>query len=184
MPSHNYERVPLHDDGISLDGLDSSYYTGIPNTAPPSFHSSIASPPYLPHKHDESAATIMPPRSRSEPQNSFSIPSINIPSISVPPTSLWGPSSSTQSVDLEAAREDTIARLMDRVEELERRLDSQGKEEEGQGQVRGASVKWTTKQKWEAVGITLAMVLCSAFIMAIPLISVMAKYRAAGQHKD
>jgi len=68
------------------------------------------------------------------------------------------------------------------VEELERRLDSQGKEEEGQ--VRGASVNWTTKQKWEAVGITLAVVLFSAFIMAVPLISVMAKYRAAGQHKD
>jgi hypothetical protein len=34
----------------------------------------------------------------------------------------WAPSS---AADLEAQREDTLARLMDRVEELERRMDAQ-----------------------------------------------------------
>ena len=108
-----------------------SYYSGIPNTAPPSFQS-------------------VAPANLSEDA-----------------VSLWADS----TVDLEAAREDTVVRLMMRVEELERRLD-EGKEGGARAKNKDEKVEeylrsqqwanWSTHDRCVYVGVTLG---CTAFVV-------------------
>lgn len=108
----------------SLERLDniSSYNSGIPNTTPPSFHSVSHSPYDLPHRNDESAATILPSgggqihskratRNLSVTEGDDGI-------------SLWGGTSSSAATsrDFNPARQDVIVQLIKRVEDLEARL--------------------------------------------------------------
>jgi hypothetical protein len=73
------------------------------------------SQPRLPHRNDETAATIIPPQPPTEAEDEVTDGRINF----------HASTNSAVDVDLEAAREDTIARLMDRIELLERRVDAQ-----------------------------------------------------------
>ncbi|KAE9380935.1 hypothetical protein N431DRAFT_540413 [Stipitochalara longipes BDJ] len=111
MPTHHYSRVP---DENPLNRLNRSYYTGLPtlSTAPPSFHS-VALSDNLPHRNDETAATVIPPPTFPRAEDNVTDPGI----------SLYAPSNPT--LDLEAAREDTVARLVTQVELLERRVEDQ-----------------------------------------------------------
>jgi hypothetical protein len=197
MPAHNYApveappsplsqytqsdllkqlQIPLEDEIISP-----SYNTGIPSTAPPSFHSiplSTNCSSLLPHRNDESAATIMPQEERqlrvSQMAQSLAGDGSAI--------SLWAPSESNLEFDrdLEAAKEDAIALLMERVEQLERRVEENGRGEEGLNKsiekVRGRGEEWSRMDYCGLVGLVLFVV----WICATVTLAVAARYRAAG----
>jgi hypothetical protein len=123
LPDFRYltmKQLPTTDSSPS----NTTYFTGLPTTAPPSFHSvalSATNPgSTLPHRNDENAATIMPRRYRNAAPQQIVDMDEGI--------SLWAPSESNDTQrerELEEARENTIAGLIGRVEELERRWESQ-----------------------------------------------------------
>ena len=120
-----YHQIPVNSP--SLERLDdiSSYNSGLPNTAPPSFHSVEHPSSNLPQASDGSATPILllnqypnestqASRDRSETEGDDGI-------------SLWGATSSSTATsrDFVAAKDDTVLQLMKRVEDLEMRLDTQ-----------------------------------------------------------
>ncbi|KAL3426928.1 hypothetical protein PVAG01_00437 [Phlyctema vagabunda] len=157
------EQVPLVQDGVPLDQLDPSYYTGIPNTAPPSFKSVASSR----HEH---AGT--PPAPDDDD---------NADSMEDPGISLWGGS----SVDSASIRETAFAQLLNRVERLESRLEEQplaSKEFDI-----NAAIAKRRKEFWVALASTVGAVIVIAWIMAVVLLSVWARIEVArhsGQLKD
>ncbi|PMD30970.1 hypothetical protein L207DRAFT_519656, partial [Hyaloscypha variabilis F] len=112
MPTHHYSHIPDED---SLNRLNRSYYTGLPSlsTAPPSFHSVALSNTDLPHRNDETAATVIPLSAFPRAEDNATNPAI----------SLYAPSES--AIDLEAATENTIASLTNQVELLQQRVEDQ-----------------------------------------------------------
>jgi len=114
MPTQHYSRIP-DDDPDDLNRLNRSYYTGLPtlSTAPPSFHFVALSNDNLPHRNDETAATVMPPSLYPRAEDNITDPAI----------SLYAPSDS--ALDLEATREDTFAELKDQVESFQERVEEQ-----------------------------------------------------------
>ena len=159
-------QIPLEDEHFSR-----SYNTGIPSTAPPSFQT--VPPSYsnsnLPHRNDETAATVMPREERLRQSQSTAIED--------PAISIWAPSDH----DLEAAREDTLARLIARVEALERRT----------GDVNASSEKETTGfaegEEWSCGGWTITHIIWTVIwtcfvIWACAMVTLWAAsgYRRAG----
>jgi len=101
-----------------------------------------------------------------------------------PALSIWAPSESQLNQDLEAAREDTLARLITRVEQIERRLDSHGDGSLNAGiekAILGDGEEWSwggwkvSNIIWAVIGICLLIWAC-----AMVTLWVAAKYRAAG----
>ncbi|KAH9207636.1 hypothetical protein DL95DRAFT_450228 [Leptodontidium sp. 2 PMI_412] len=187
MPSQRYERIPLNSPSLEHLGRDSTYSGGIPNTAPPSFHSISSQSPYdFPHRNDENAATILPhdeqptrgTRERSDSEGDDGI-------------SLWGgtSTSATTSRDFNAARDDAIAQLMKRVEDLEARLDIQesSKTERGEVDIEALEVRprseWTAGERWNAVALSIGAVLLFmiSFFTFLVLV-VRAKHSGAGSN--
>ena len=103
------------------------------------------------------------------------------------PISIWAPSTTASElgVDLEAAREDVVARLSERVEELERRLaggrngDGDGVDE-GQEKKKKKNGRWSLLQCCELLGIVLFVL----WICATVTLAVAARYKAAGYEVD
>ena len=92
-----------------------------------------------------------------------------------PAYSLWAPSTAGSELgrDLEAAREDTVARLMERVEELERRLADGGEMELEKAQ---RAQHWSRMDYAGMVGAVLFV----TWICGLVTLAVAARYRAAG----
>jgi len=167
MSTHRYERVPILDGSPSED---TTYYSGIPNTAPPSFHSVALSASDFPLKNNSTTTTttLVPSLlERSETED--------------PPISIWAPSESA-SADLEAQREYTIVRLMDRVNELERRLDSEMPNKEAEIESKSREMVWRERCEYWGLQVLVTLFVLVFFVggFAVILIWVMARYRAAG----
>ncbi|KAH7317764.1 hypothetical protein BKA65DRAFT_515140 [Rhexocercosporidium sp. MPI-PUGE-AT-0058] len=128
MPSQRYERIPLNPPSFEDLSQNSSYNNGLPNTAPPTFHSVFSpsrSPHGLPHHNDENAATILPHHEGSVEHNGATLDRSD--SEGDDGISLWGgtSTSATTSRDFNSARDEAIVQLVKRVEELEARLNVQ-----------------------------------------------------------
>jgi hypothetical protein len=94
-----------------------------------------------------------------------------------PAISIWAPSTTASEfgIDLEAAREDAIARLMERVDELERRL--AGGEGEVEKVQRGE--QWSRMDYLGVIGAVLFVIwICGTVTLAVAV-----RYRAAGNRE-
>ncbi|KAG4434559.1 hypothetical protein IFR05_009945 [Cadophora sp. M221] len=166
MPSQRYERIPLSPPSLENLNIDPTYNSGIPNTAPPSFHSISSQSPYdLPHRNDENAATILPHNERLvEPTRATRDRSDSEGDDGV---SLWGGTSTsgTTSRDCNTARDDLIAQLMKRVEDIEAKLDMQesSKTERDGIDIEALETRprseWTSDERCNAVALSIGAVL-------------------------
>ena len=105
------------------------------------------------------------------------------------PISIWAPSTTASElgVDLEAGRDDVVARLVERIEILERRIADGTETEEGleigrssEKEMRGGSGEhWSRMDYCGLVGAVLFVM----WICGIVTLAVAARYRAAG-NKD
>jgi len=129
MPTQRYERVPLEEQNLPPDR---HYFTGIPSTAPPSFHTT-PSTTHLPHRNDETAATIMP---RSERPTTNERIISDIQELVEPAMSVWASSEADIEHEMSAddRRDDLIVKLMDRVEQLEMRMQDKNTEKDIEAQ--------------------------------------------------
>lgn len=139
ISSHQNSQIPDQDETAPPQPQNPTYFTGLPTTAPPSFHTvdlgSTPTPPsshLLPHRNDETAATFIPHNQRPspipapEPQTLLSVSESVIEDGGI---SIWAPSEPRLSEeererDLEDRREDILVRLMDRMEAMERHFAS------------------------------------------------------------
>jgi hypothetical protein len=124
-------QVPIEYSAPPASPQNLSYFTGLPSTAPPSFHSVELNPstpnlsPPLPHRNDETAATLIPHKQHPSPIP-FPRPQTSIlESESMSDDggiSLWGPSEegSSSSEEGDSKRDEILVRLMDRMEAMER----------------------------------------------------------------
>jgi hypothetical protein len=97
-----YSQLPTtSEDDFDPLNRNHLYYTGLSSATPPSFRSVAVLQANLPHHNDESPATSMSQRKGQE--------------VGHPSMSIFAPSHSATDLDLEVAREDTVARLMDRI---------------------------------------------------------------------
>lgn len=96
-----------------------------------------------------------------------------------PAISIWAPSESQLNHDLEAAREDTLARLITRVEQIERRLDENGDEGNEKLVVVGKEWSWGG---WTVSDILTAVLSICLLIWACAMVTLWAAayYRASG----
>ncbi|PMD46599.1 hypothetical protein L207DRAFT_507502 [Hyaloscypha variabilis F] len=173
MPSHHYQRVPIEDSAPPSSPQNLSYFTGLPSTAPPSFHSVELKPstpnlsPPLPHRNDETAATLIPHKQHPSPIP-FPRPQTSIlESESMSDDggiSLWGPSEegSSSSEEGDSKRDEILVRLMDRMEAMERHFAAMpmiGKEEIDleAAKERVAKKKWWS-DFWQTLAVTLFMI--------------------------
>ena len=95
------------------------------------------------------------------------------------PVSIWAPSTSGSElgIELEGAREDVVTRLVERLEELERRLVERG--EIGVEEEIRTAARWS---RGDYLGV-VAAVLLMIWICATITLAVAAKYRAAGHQE-
>jgi len=174
MPSGpRYERVPLEEENLTtVTSTLSNYFTGLTNTAPPSFRSVIDP---LPHRNDENAATIMPRSERPTPGSEQEIDD--------PPISLWGASESTTTRE-NATRDDVLLRLLEAVERLERRLEdkevAQNKEEVDLEALSKDKLRHArTNDILGAIGAIIFTIIFLIWLGAIIIIPAVAKYKYA-----
>jgi len=163
MAFQQHERRPLIEDGIALSQVDPSYYTGIPNTAPPSFRSVASS------IRSSILNRMMPgaPHQQAVMQDVDEDQGI----------SLWGGSSVDS--DLEAARDDTVALLLRRVEMLEGRLQEQLPNSNEKELDEGAERAKKRKNLCLRVGLTIGCTIFCLWLMAVVLLSVWARVEYA-----
>ncbi|KAE9370759.1 hypothetical protein N431DRAFT_427117 [Stipitochalara longipes BDJ] len=171
MSPHRYGRVPMEDDLPPSRPTNRSYFTGLPSTAPPSFHTvelnsstpSLSQP--LPHRNDETAATLIPHSERPSPTPApRPQPSMSESMTDDGGISLWAPSevSSSEERDSNAMRDDILVRLMDRMEAIERHFATTpmiGKEEIDleAAKEKAEKKKWWS-DFWQTLAVTLFMI--------------------------
>jgi hypothetical protein len=100
------------------------------------------------------------------------------------PVSVWAPSTTASElgVDLEAARKDTVAMLLERVEELERRLERRGGDGSG-GDEEEKKVRSGEQWSWlDYLGVVGAVIFLFWICFTVTF-AVAVRYRAAG-HKE
>ncbi|KUJ14214.1 uncharacterized protein LY89DRAFT_720574 [Mollisia scopiformis] len=183
MPSGpRYERVPLEEENLPTSTTANNYFTGLPNTAPPSFRTipldQQSFSPSLPHRHDESAATVMPASERPE-RTSTSSPADD------PAISLWGATESVITMRENSSREDILVRLLDAVERLEGRLDAKAEEVQNKEEIdleasREEKRAQRTKEILGALGGIFVTIVVLVWLGAIIIIPAVAKYKYAG----
>ncbi|PVH82005.1 hypothetical protein DL98DRAFT_653655 [Cadophora sp. DSE1049] len=182
MPSQRYERIPLSSPSLEHLNTIPSYNSGLPSTAPPSFHSISNSPYDFPHRNDESATTILPPNER--PVHSNRVTRERSDSEGDDGISLWGgtSASATTSQDFNAAREDAIVQLMKRVEDLEMRLNMQesSKTEKGDIDVEALETRprreWTADDRGNAIAVSIGAFLFLASFWTFLVLVVRARH--------
>ncbi|RDW61623.1 hypothetical protein BP5796_11515 [Coleophoma crateriformis] len=179
------------EDGVPQAHFDPSYYTGIPNSAPPSFRSRASTvssraplpPAYYHHQPAQRTATSISQQSTAGPDAGADEDAESV--VEDPGISLWGGSSVMDTTDSVSVRENMIAQLLNRIERLESRLEdaplaSKEVDLEAQKKARRKALCIT-------IGVTIGVVVFALWFMAVILLSIYARVeiaRHAGLVKD
>ncbi|RDW77783.1 hypothetical protein BP6252_05836 [Coleophoma cylindrospora] len=168
------------EDGVPQAHFDPSYYTGIPNSAPPSFRSrasTVSSRAPLPpaYYHHQPAAQRPSQQSTAVPDAGTDEDADSV--VEDPGISLWGGSSVMDTTDSVSVRENMIAQLLNRIERLESRLEdaplaSKEVDLEAQRKARRRSLCIT-------IGVTIGVVVFALWFMAVILLSIYARVEMA-----